>query len=381
MTHLPTLDSATPCTDTPIDPRPRIATAETTVDGVSTSTSTQAPKQAMAAATAATPALIALGHAVSGSLGTAISTAAVYPLDLVTTRLKAQRQLPDGHDKYGGVVDAVRAIVAHEGGVAALYRGLGPDVAKSVVDSFLFFGFYNYLRGRSGRKPRVLQELALGALAGACARACTTPVSNVVTRKQVGRQGDNESMAQILRAIKRENGLLGLWSGYSATLVLTLNPSITFFVNRRLAERIIPALKEEDVPVAWIAFLLAASSKAMATAATYPFQTGKTRLQMAAGQAAQDELASDPKRQAAKDKRLLVRVSHVLNETIFGVLLHIVRTEGFRALYDGLQGELLKSFFSHGITMLTKGLIHRMVIRLWYILLPHLVKQRRILKR
>jgi solute carrier family 25 (peroxisomal adenine nucleotide transporter), member 17 len=326
-------------------------------------------------------ALNALGHAVSGSVGTAISTATVYPLDLITTRLKAQRQLGAHHEKYAGVIDALRSIVAHEGGFAALYQGLGPDVAKSVVDSFLFFGFYNYLRSRVARRPRILQELALGAFAGACAKAFTTPISNVVTRKQMGQQqeANDQSLLQSLVAIKEENGIVGLWSGYSATLLLTTNPSITFFVNRRLAERIIPALEEEDIPVAWIAFLLAAWSKATATALTFPLQTGKTRLQMATKESS--TTASSKKGELREKPASLSRMLlHMLDASIFGVIIRIIRKEGPRALYAGLQGELLKSFFSHGITMLTKGVIHRMVIRLWYLLLPYLIKRRLLLK-
>ncbi|KAH7313270.1 peroxisomal adenine nucleotide transporter 1 [Stachybotrys elegans] len=325
-------------------------------------------------------ALNALGHAVSGSVGTAISTGAVYPLDLVTTRLKTQRQLGD-KAQYDGVVDAFRTITSREGGVTALYSGLGPDVAKSVVDSFLFFGFYNYFRRRSG-KPRVLEELAIGALAGACARAFTTPVSNVVTRKQMGPRGggrEDETLREALAAIKKESGLLGLWSGYSATLVLTMNPSITFFVNRRLATRIIPALEEEDIPVAWVAFLLAAVSKATATAVTYPFQTGKTRLQMASRSAkhsSEKPSVTNAEAHAMTSQSFFSRLLQLLDETIFGVIIRIVKQEGLRALYDGLRGELLKSFFSHGITMLTKGILHRLVVRLWYLLVPYLHARR-----
>ena len=71
--------------------------------------------------------LSALGHAVSGSVGTAISTASLYPLDLVTTRLKAQRKSGDSLGDYAGVISALKGIPANEGGLKALYSGLGLD--------------------------------------------------------------------------------------------------------------------------------------------------------------------------------------------------------------------------------------------------------------
>lgn len=320
-------------------------------------------------------ALEALGHASSGSVGTAISTAALYPLDFVTTRLKAQRSTPlDGEVgvHYNGILDGLKDIVQNEGGIRALYRGLGTDVGKSVIDSFLFFGFYNYLRRKQAsssssgqRSTRALQELALGALAGACTRALTTPIANVVARKQTSSDDGNKSLSALLKEIYHESGLLGLWSGYSATLVLTMNPSITFFVDRRLAKRIIPALEEEDIPVAYIAFLIAAFSKASATAITYPFQAAKTRLQVA--RTPDREAASSEKSvgSQAPPTTISARLARILDATIFGVLIRIIKQEGVRALYNGVRGELLKSFFSHGLTMFAKGVFHRLIVRLW----------------
>jgi solute carrier family 25 (peroxisomal adenine nucleotide transporter), member 17 len=315
-------------------------------------------------------------------VGTAISTGALYPLDLVTTRLKAQGRGQLGGAgtgaiaHYDGVIDGLKAIVRDEGGVGALYRGLGTDVGKSVIDSFLFFGFYNYLRrkhassgggggGGSGRRARALQELALGAMAGGCTRALTTPIANVVARKQTSSSNDNKSLVAMLKDIYDESGLAGLWSGYSATLVLTMNPSITFFVDRRLAKRIIPALEEEDVPVAYIAFLLAAFSKAVATAVTYPFQAAKTRLQVTSSPSREASSSEKSLGSQAPPTTIAAKLARLLDATIFGVLIRIIKEEGIRALYSGVRGELLKSFFSHGLTMFIKGVFHRLIVRLW----------------
>lgn len=82
--------------------------------------------------------LPAIGHAASGAVGTAISTTATYPLDLVNTRLKVQRQLrKDGSlspsEQYHGLLDAFTKIHEREGGLRAFFAGLGSDVAKSVA--------------------------------------------------------------------------------------------------------------------------------------------------------------------------------------------------------------------------------------------------------
>ncbi|KAK4031920.1 peroxisomal adenine nucleotide transporter 1 [Parachaetomium inaequale] len=330
-----------------------------------------------------TPTLLpALGHAASGATGTVLSTLATYPLDLVNTRLKVQRQLRlDGSiqpgDTYTGICDAFRSIYAKEGGLSAFFAGLGADVGKSAADSFLFFLFYTWFRARRlathKNVPylRAAEELAVGAAAGACAKLFTTPVSNVVTRRQTASLLDNNTthtdsttkaegktariptFSETISDLRRERGgVLGLWAGYSASLVLTLNPSITFFLQQALKRVLVPR-EGWDEPGAGTTFFLAAVSKVVATAATYPFQIAKARVQVSAAG------PGEKKGEEGGGK----------GNNIFATVLRIARAEGGRALYDGIGGELLKGFFSHGTTMLSKDVIHRLIVQLYFAIL------------
>ncbi|GKT53587.1 peroxisomal adenine nucleotide transporter 1 [Colletotrichum tofieldiae] len=342
--------------------------------------------------------LEALGHALAGATGTALSTAAVYPLDLVTTRLKVQRQLRredaiSEKDQYRGVLHALKAISSQEGGASALYTGLAQDIFKSIADSFLFFLFYQYFRDarrRSrGRRLPVIDELAVGALAGACARGCTTPIANVVARKQTSAMfegnadGENASVWKILSSIGAENGIAGLWAGYSASLLLTINPSVTFFLNEQLGKTLLPD-SDEASHNTQTTFLLAAASKSIATIISYPLQTAKARLQMrGSGNASPRRSTDTPERPSSSESSkepqsptpvdegsgVLKRLKRMADDSVIAIVLSIARTEGISALYAGLQGEVLKSFFSHGLTMVSKGIIHKFVIRLGILLL------------
>lgn len=363
--------------------------------------------------------LPSLAHALSGSTGTAISTIATYPLDLVNTRLKVQRQLSTSQSSYAGILDAFRRIYAVEGGLRAFFAGLRADTAKSAVDSFLFFLFYNWFRARRlhGRRRRLnaAEELAVGAAAGAASRLFTTPLANVVTRRQTAslvRSGEeaagdeHRSLAQVLGEIRREKGVLGLWAGYSASLVLTLNPSITFFLQQTLTKRVLKNERwdsEESVGTG-MTFVLAAVSKAVATAVTYPFQIAKARVQVSPGPcpAKEDETGdgqsgaaprlSEKTERLAKQETLLSERTEQLassapkkttrsngSETIFGTVARIRRDEGVGALYDGLQGELLKAFFSHGITMVSKDVVHKLLFRLYFVIVAYLNRHPRVL--
>jgi hypothetical protein len=334
------------------------------------------------------PALPALGHATSGALGTAVSKLITYPLDLIVTRLQVQKQLQGNNErpKYDGILDAIEKIYEREGGLPAFYNGVPHEVFKGVTDSFLFFLAYSYVRqsrlaANGGRKNLgALEEIGVGVVAGAFSKLCTTPIQNIVTRKQTAAMTALEgstaippasSTRDIAYEIRKEKGLQGFWSGYSASLILTLNPSLTMLLHKVLLRLLVPQGRRDD-PGARITFLIAATSKALASTLTYPFQLAKTRAQVSSqkptessGETSEFEKAGEPLRSKAVRAR---------QHTVFSTILRIAQTEGFWGLYQGLGGEVLKGFFSHGITMLMKERIHAVIINLYYALLKSLQK-------
>lgn len=247
----------------------------------------------------------------------------------------------------------------------------------------------------------------MGAAAGACARLFTTPISNVVTRKQTASlitdEGDagggadatvlagrGLSFAEILHVIRAEKGLLGLWAGYSATLVLTLNPSITFYLQHALKKALVDRGREGESNGA--TFLVAALSKAVATTVTYPFQIAKARVQVSAPESPRPEVEEEKEKEVSTESKeedmlvveqnvgkkeskaqaLAARLHRLAEETIFGTVLHIGRTEGVPALYDGISGELLKAFFNHGTTMVSKEIVHKLIVQLYFFVLARI---------
>ncbi|PSN72197.1 mitochondrial carrier [Corynespora cassiicola Philippines] len=332
------------------------------------------------------PALPALGHATSGAAGTAISKLITYPLDLVITRLQVQKQfLSDDKDAdYKGIRDAVEKIYNKEGGIKAFYSGVLPETLKGVTDSFLFFLAYTYIRQKRLNSQRqhslgALEEIGVGVLAGAFSKFWTTPIQNIVTRKQtaamVAARNPTSSISPDLSAkdialqIRHEKGLQGFWSGYSASLVLTLNPSITMLLHKILLRVLVPRA-QRDEPGAKLTFLIAAISKAMASTVTYPFSLAKTRAQVSP----QDPLepngpTSESEKPGSAARSRAVRATQ---RTVFSTILRIARTEGLWALYQGLGAEVLKGFFSHGITMLMKDRIYTVIINLYYLILKSL---------
>ena len=129
--------------------------------------------------------------------------------------------------------------------------------------------------------------------------------------------------------VDSEDGWTGLWRGMKASLVLVVNPSITYGAYQRLKEILFPG-RTSLAP--WEAFVLGALSKAMATVATQPLIVAKVRLQ-----------SKPPAERQGKPFK-------TFNE----VLLHTVQHEGWLSLFKGIGPHLLKGVAVQGILMMTK---------------------------
>ena len=314
-----------------------------------------------------------------------------YPLALIITRLQIQKQLRGKSSKahseeYKSIGDAVKRIYDQEGGWSGLYTGVLPDTSKTIADSFLFFLAYNFIRqsrlrsrNSSAKHLPVVDELGVGFLAGVFSKFLTIPIANIVTRKQAcamlsSRHKDSEvksdSVRSIALQIQSEKGLQGFWSGYSASLILTLNPSLTFFLFETFKHTLLPRKHRSDPPPQ-ATFFLAAISKAIASTITYPFSLAKSRAQASSRSSkysANDEKGSDSA-VSMEPPSATERLRNRAPSNVFGIILYIARTEGIGALYEGLGGEVLKGFFSNGITMLVKETIHKLIIGLYYVIL------------
>lgn len=282
-------------------------------------------------------------------------------------------------EEYTSIRDAIHKIYAGEGGLSAFYVGLLQDTSKTIADSFLFFLLYNVLRQSrlkyhkgSAKDLSAVDELGVGFLAGAFSKLFTTPIAIIVTRKQslsmksarsANLKPHDISVRAIAHAIKTEKGLPGFWSGYSASLVLTLNPSLTFFLFETFKRAFIPRRQREN-PSPQATFFLAAFSKAIASTITYPFSLAKARAQASSTSTTENEVEK-PENIPHNIQPTKIRGTSNVFRTVF----QIAQREGVGALYEGLGGEVLKGFFSHGITMIVKESVHKLIIQLYYAVL------------
>jgi hypothetical protein len=280
----------------------------------------------------------------------------------------------------------VQKIYSNEGGLAGFYTGVLQDTGKTIADSFFFFLAYTFLRSsrvaarRNGSSAAVLpaiEELTVGFMAGSFTKLLTTPIANIVTRKQASIMtsakpkgtATEPTTSQIAHDILDEKGILGFWSGYSASLILTLNPSLTFFLFETF-KRLLPRSQRNNPPAA-ATFFMAAFSKACASALTYPFSLAKSRAQAGGKEEEESEKQNlDEDIQGASGGALSGgrKQRAAAQSTIFSTLLEIAQREGYQGLYEGLHLEIAKGFFSHGITMIVKQAIYKLMVQAYYVL-------------
>ncbi|CCG80760.1 putative Mitochondrial carrier protein [Taphrina deformans PYCC 5710] len=289
-------------------------------------------------------------HALSGAVASIFSNSFVYPLDLVTTRIQTQEKshkrsrrdsgTPLTHDKYYESLPHALFTIYEEEGILALWQGVWADNVSTMASTFCYHYAYNYIREKrfqvasrrnGGKKPSVLgmvEELTIGASAGVIARFVTAPTSNIVTRSQT--QGG--STAQIIRAIYKEKGITGFWSGMKASVILAANPSISYYLFEMQKALLVPKSRRDD-PKSIEIFLMSATGKAIATLLLYPIILVKAKTQ------------------ALRAK-----------SSLWTLLKGILEKDGLGGLYDGALPQVLKGFLSQGILMALKDRIAALII-------------------
>lgn len=78
---------------------------------------------------------------------------------------------------------------------------------------------------------------------------------------------------------------------------------------------------------------------------------------------------SSKSKQGSQENKTKNSLLASLTPEILSTVATIARTDGVPGLYSGLQGEVLKGFFSHGFTMLAKDAVYATIVKSYYLLL------------
>ncbi|KAF9234236.1 mitochondrial carrier [Melanogaster broomeanus] len=323
--------------------------------------------------------LTPFGAALAGALGACFSNAVVYPLDVAKTRIQATSSTAKGKRKHELTLLSVLLDIFRDEGFLGWYRGFAATMLNTFSMQYAYFYFYSFLRTSyikrltsrlpPGSKAPALStaaELSLGAAAGALSQIFTIPVSVIATRQQVGRsvrekrdagsyigkpeeRRDDDSFLAVAQEIIRTEGVTGLWLGIKPSMVLTVNPAITYGVYERLKSILLLARAASgaaDRLTPGMSFLLGAFSKTLATIVTYPYIMAKVRIQARTSDPDAEEVEVLP---GSSSRSVKARRTGAL-----GLLIKILNTEGFVGWYQGMSAQIIKAVLSQALLFVSK---------------------------
>ncbi|RAL07730.1 putative mitochondrial folate carrier protein Flx1 [Aspergillus homomorphus CBS 101889] len=300
---------------------------------------------------------------VAGFTAGIVSTLCLHPLDLVKTRLQVDRS-----STFRGrrSLRLVRDIFQHEGGLAAFYRGLTPNLVGNSTSWALYFLCYgnikNLMRARRGDDPgRGLSStdyfLASG-FAGMLTSILTNPIWVIKTRMlSTGSQapGAYASLAMGARQIFRSDGISGFYRGLVPAMLGVSHGALQFMAYEKM-KLYRTRMAAGDVfngtggLSSWQPtsselgnvdyFVLSSLSKLFAGCVSYPYQVLRSRLQ--------------------------TYDAHLVYMGVRDAVVQIWTEEGIKGFYKGLAPNLLRVLPSTWVTFLvyenTRAYLPRLVL-------------------
>ncbi|XP_019364003.1 PREDICTED: calcium-binding mitochondrial carrier protein Aralar2 [Gavialis gangeticus] len=271
-----------------------------------------------------------------GSVAGAVGATAVYPIDLVKTRMQNQRSTGSfvGELMYKNSFDCFKKVLRYEG-FFGLYRGLLPQLLGVAPEKAIKLTVNDFVRDKFMKKDGSV-PLAAEILAGGCAGASqvifTNPLEIVKIRLQVAGEittGPRVSALTVLRDL----GFFGLYKGAKACFLRDIPFSAIYFP---CYAHLKSALTNEDGRIGPGNLLLAGSIAGMPAASLVtPADVIKTRLQVAA------------------------RAGQTTYSGVVDCFVKILREEGPKALWKGAGARVFRSSPQFGVTLVTYELLQR----------------------
>eukprot|EP00696_Hemimastix_kukwesjijk_P015370 gnl/Hemi2/3567_TR1242_c0_g1_i1.p1 gnl/Hemi2/3567_TR1242_c0_g1~~gnl/Hemi2/3567_TR1242_c0_g1_i1.p1 ORF type:complete len:300 (-),score=-1.11 gnl/Hemi2/3567_TR1242_c0_g1_i1:77-976(-) len=272
-------------------------------------------------------------HVGSGSLSGIFGACLLQPLDLVKTRLAAA---PIGtHRKYTNTIQTFRTVFAEEG-IRGLWKGTTPSVIRIIPAAGLYFGslhqFTQWLRGLFPER-RHTTNLVAGAMARSVAICVLCPVGVVKTRMEDVRASEYKGTWDAFRSIYLKEGLAGLYSGLTPTLVRDVPYAAFQYAFYEYTKSFLTAYSPlHSSPIHFLSGFFSAS---FATLLTHPPDVIRTRLQI--------------QRIATVTASSTLAPNLVYYTGVLDCLRKMFATEGGRVLFRGLMPRLLRRGLSGAI--------------------------------
>ncbi|XP_010889257.2 calcium-binding mitochondrial carrier protein Aralar1 isoform X1 [Esox lucius] len=271
-----------------------------------------------------------------GALAGATGATAVYPIDLVKTRMQNQRSTSSfvGELMYKNSFDCAKKVLRYEG-FFGFYRGLVPQLIGVAPEKAIKLTVNDFVRDKfttGDNTIPLLAEILAGGAAGGSQVIFTNPLEIVKIRLQVAGEITTSRRVGALTVV-RDLGLFGLYKGAKACFLRDIPFSAIYFPVYAHTKAEFADAEGRIGPLQ----LLTAGAIAGIPAASLvtPADVIKTRLQVAA------------------------RAGQTTYTGVIDCFRKIVAEEGFRALWKGAGARVCRSSPQFGVTLVTYELLQR----------------------
>ncbi|XP_034248788.1 calcium-binding mitochondrial carrier protein Aralar1 isoform X2 [Thrips palmi] len=271
-----------------------------------------------------------------GSIAGAVGATAVYPIDLVKTRMQNQRSGSFvGELMYRNSIDCFKKVIRHEG-VTGLYRGLVPQLMGVAPEKAIKLTVNDLVRDKFTDKKGNIPlwgEILSGGCAGGSQVIFTNPLEIVKIRLQVAGEIANSTRLSAWSVV-RELGFFGLYKGSKACFLRDIPFSAIYFpayahVKAKLAD-------ENGYNHPLTLLLAGAIAGIPAASLVTPADVIKTRLQVVA------------------------RQGQTTYNGVIDAFGKIMKEEGPRAFWKGSVARVCRSSPQFGVTLLTYEILQRL---------------------
>ncbi|XP_041922843.1 calcium-binding mitochondrial carrier protein Aralar1-like [Alosa sapidissima] len=272
-----------------------------------------------------------------GSIAGATGATAVYPIDLVKTRMQNQRSTGSfvGELMYKNSFDCAKKVLRYEG-FFGFYRGLVPQLIGVAPEKAIKLTMNDFVRDKftddkDGSIP-LLAELLAGGCAGGSQVIFTNPLEIVKIRLQVAGEIATTKRVSALNVVQ-ELGFFGLYKGAKACFLRDIPFSAIYFPVYAHTKT---QFADEDGRLGAMQLLTAGAIAGVPAASLVtPADVIKTRLQVAA------------------------RAGQTSYNGVIDCFRKILHEEGFKAFWKGAGARVFRSSPQFGVTLVTYELLQR----------------------